>query len=184
MSVDDLLATVKHAEQALHAEATKLRGMSQKLTALQTGEHSARALRKLGKDLEAIGLPDGKLVRDIAGAIERLALDLTDLVRIAALLDVIAKQLKRTGKTALAAPADQTPPDGLYLERLHAALGTEYEWITPALSRWLVGHMRSMRSMIRRLLGPAEITGEAELLAQAHALLDDVNRGPDIEHGR
>lgn len=184
MSVDDLLTTAKHAEKALQTMATELRGTAEKVANLQTTEHSARALRKLAKELDEVGLPHGKLVRDVAGAIERLAVDLGGLERMASLLDVTAKQLKRTSKTALSAPPDETPPDGLYLDRLQAALGTEYEWITPALSRWLVAHTRKLRSMVRKLLGPAEIAGDAQIVAEAQALLDEVNKGPSLEHGR
>lgn len=188
MSLLDHLSALGHAERALRTTAADLRTLAGKVDELRTSDHSARALRHLARELDTAGpTAEGKLARYIAGALERFTADLSGLERVAAVLDATSKQLKRTSslaRTDLSAPSDHTPPDGLYLEQLDKALGSEYEWTTPALSRWLVSKIRKARSMVRRLLGPAEITAEAELIEEAKLLLEEIDKGPTIEQGR
>jgi hypothetical protein len=94
------------------------------------------------------------------------------------LLKTMASELELKVTRLLEAPADETPPSGIYLRRLVHDLETPKHWPSPVVAKWLATELLVGRRIVRDLLGPAEITGDAELIARAQGWLGELDEGP------
>lgn len=115
---------------------------------VRTAERAALAARKVAADL--LALDEGHEAR-------------------ATLLVHVAQALEMHAREALAAP-DETPPSGL------DALIDELEHPAGLVARRLAEKLREGRSLVRELLEPTEITGEAGLVERAQAWLRDTGK--------
>lgn len=106
-------------------------------------------------------------------------LEQAGLTVYAHLLRTIANNLDVRVNSLLEAPADETPPSGIYLRRLIQDLGTPRNWPSPMMAKWLASALLAGRRIVRDLLGPAEITGEANLIARAQTWLGELDEGPE-----
>lgn len=119
-----------------------------------------RSLRSMATDLDQAGLTAyGHLARLMASDLE---------VKVNGLLE---------------APDDETPPSGIYLRQLVHDLDRPQHWASPFITKWLASELIVGRRIVRDLLGPAEITGDAELITRAQAWLGDIDEGPDVPEG-
>lgn len=186
MKVVGLRSTVDHAVRALRSAASDLH------VVVRNGKqghaaHARRALTQLAAELEAIDeqlKPQAKLARDIAAVLDQIEIDRDNINDVAALVDTTAKALDlaiRRTKTSLPALAEE---EIVYLKKLRSMLGGPYEWVTPALSRWLVDRMISLCEMMAMLLEPVRTAGEEKLVEAATDLLEDVRKGPTMQDGR
>jgi hypothetical protein len=96
------------------------------------------------------------------------------------LLKIMAHEVEQALSSLLEAPSDHTPPSGIYLRSLVQDLETPRHWPTPTMAKWLATELIVGRRLVRELLGPAEITGDAEMVARAHQWLASLDDGPDI----
>lgn len=116
-----------------------------------------KTLRSTSKDIDQTGLTAyGKMLRDMANELE---------AQVNKLLE---------------APSDNTPPSGIYLRRLVHDLNSPRHWPSPAVAQWLATELIVARRIVRELLGPAEITGDSELITRAQAWLGELDEGPEI----
>lgn len=107
-------------------------------------------------------------------------LDEAALPQQARLLEHAATALNSELRQLLAAPDDATPPEGTYLDRLHQDLTSRIGFLSPDGARYLVQHLLEARSLIHRLLNPAEITGDADLVTEAQAFIARLDAPPTL----
>lgn len=79
-------------------------------------------------------------------------------------------------------PEDSTTA-GTYLARLSKGLNGPYEWLTPEGARWLEKELRHARSLVKRLLEPAEIAGDIDLVAEGQHWISHLDKGPPSSSG-
>lgn len=91
------------------------------------------------------------------------------------------RELDEARLSALAPPAEDSIPAGAYLARLSKGLQGPYEWLTPEGARWIEKELRHARGLVKRLLAPAEITGDADLVAEAQHWISHIDKGPPSE---
>ena len=128
--------------------------------AITTAEHVVRVLQQTAPELREVGLPEH-----------------------ARLLESIASQLDAACRRALQAPADLTPPEGIYLADLRTGLDMPRAMLTPDTIRWTLDMLMEARSLVRRLLQAAEITGDVEVIARAQRWLEMATLGPSDPRG-
>lgn len=100
-----------------------------------------------------------------------------DFPNEARLVKTCIKRLESRALSALAAPED-TPPGGTYLDKLVEGVGFPYQFLTPAATKWIIRRLREGRTLVRRLLGDAEITGSPDVIGAAQRWLDKIETGP------
>jgi hypothetical protein len=106
-------------------------------------------------------------------AVSRL---LTICEQIARVLEDSAAAFDEIGLSADAAPLRKGVKE--LEDAMMSVLADSSEYVTPESARWLVQELRHARGLVQRLLDPAEITGDEDLVAEAQHWISHIDKGP------
>jgi post-segregation antitoxin (ccd killing protein) len=99
----------------------------------------------------------------------------------AALVESVAERLEKSVATALTPDPEESRPGFGWIDSLLTAIKGRTGLQPAYVTEFLATRLKTAQRLLRKAQGPAEITGDAELMGEMQTLVDDIDEGPSRE---